>query len=612
MVKQRQTKRIRRDSEASADAEPQLGSTQSSVSRSALKQSLQSLSLDELLLLIDSFEPEASAKVEAEAGRGRLAAQRQLPDAARRIPFSASTVTNGFSSASLGGSSFSTGATGGTSRPDGLTNSQLVESLGIGANVGLPNPGLTSQALRILRTGQSFEQGSLQQGGQQQSSSPGMSQSSAISKGIFEQQSGSSIIDGLFREVKISSKTPIGGSVLDLEDIQRSPGRLQVNPSLDANANSKQPGATILNTFGSNINSGLRNSFTDPRLGNNLILNSNSGLSSLQSTRLPSSTGQTAAGGLLASSQTLSTGLNRVNPALGLSQLQRPSSSVTGISGPLNINVAQRLLPGTTFSSHPAQRAQSSTQLSGLFSDPSLNFQRFNGKRQLEDFDVEANEEDAQPMMPSIPALGADFNTDVASSSPPGSPGDEPIKISQSDALAEVLRRIEMLEKEAGASLGDVLHPKIKSDTAGDPSSLGGKIPFVFPQTVAHLPKHPRIIPVSEVPPLAPVYPDQFHDVLQLTPVKPPPYVAKKPPAPHYATVGGPLHPLEEKHPHHPESHPHQPPHRSYHKPHPPKPHHHKKHYKPVVTKVTNSCDTKMTIRYFLHLVFNRTNSFLV
>jgi len=118
----------------------------------------------------------------------------------------------------------------------------------------------------------------------------------------------------------------------------------------------------------------------------------------------------------------------------------------------------------------------------------------------------------------------------------------------------------------------------------------------VFPTSFHHtnhhakphpnLPIHPRIVQVSEVPQLNPVYPDQFHDALQLTPVKPPPYVPKKSPSPHYGAIGGVLHPHDL---HHDELHDPRPPHAPQGPHHPHDSHHsvpqHKKHYKPIVTK---------------------------
>ena len=544
--------RSKRGAKGSADPDPQFQGHQSQT----LKESLQSLSLDDLLVLIDSFEPGASAEVEKESGQatrfssyplsvkesgkfsnekdtlpgvqGTRVVSSQQEDVLSRVQ--GSSTVNIFSGDKVQ-----------SRRPIGQTNSEFAESLG--ANFPLPNEGLTTQSLRILRTGQSFEPMNLRN-----------TDTSQSTHNLFQQPGSTNTEERLFQGIDTFSKTPIGGAV---EDIQRSPGTLQVN----TNINSYRPDATILNTFGANINSGLRNSFTDPRLGNNLVINNNAGLNIGDYHNLLSGPLQ---------------GSN-INPLKMLSRLQH-SNALDPTKGSLKTNDLTR-------HSQTSPRPSHNVQSLGLFSDPSINFESFNSKRQLDG--INGEKKDGESVQ--VEALGADFDDPEFDSRPVAK---SPLKINQSDALAEVLRRIEMLERESGGALGGVLHPR--AETENSPGDRGSVVfPTSFHHTNHHakphpnLPIHPRIVQVSEVPQLNPVYPDQFHNPLQLTPVKPPPYVPKKSPSPHYGAIGGVLHPHDL---HHDELHDPRPPHAPQGPHHPHDSHHsvpqHKKHYKPIVTKV--------------------------
>lgn len=85
------------------------------------------------------------------------------------------------------------------------------------------------------------------------------------------------------------------------------------------------------------------------------------------------------------------------------------------------------------------------------------------------------------------------------------------IKIRQSDAVAEVLRRIELLEKESGGALNKVLNP-ISTNPTSVP--FGGTLHVSFPNE-----NHSSLLPSHEE------RPSQFHQALHLTPAPPPAFI---------------------------------------------------------------------------------------
>ena len=88
---------------------------------------------------------------------------------------------------------------------------------------------------------------------------------------------------------------------------------------------------------------------------------------------------------------------------------------------------------------------------------------------------------------------------------------DVKIKIRQSDAVAEVLRRIELLEKESGGALNKVLNP-ISTNPIIVP--FGGALHVSFPHE-----NHNSLLPSHQESP------SQFHEALHLTPAPPPAFI---------------------------------------------------------------------------------------
>ena len=240
---------------------------------------------------------------------------------------------------------------------------------------------------------------------------------------------------------------------------------------------------------------------------------------------------------------------------------------------------------------------QQSQSNSDIFSDQSLNFLRQSFKRQNDignEF-LGGTLLDDEPVLDYPQFNGGDFELEETDYD---YEDDEELEINQNDALAEIIRRLEMLEEETGVPINEILRPDNHSIPILPPP---GSVPFLFPEdpptghpnTNIHLHHPPNHLLVTPFPPIIPP-PDPNHvDTIHIPrhqpkqhfggvihdPEVPPPFVPHPPPPlPHFGALPDPLH---ADHHLHPDPH------------HGPGPlvHHHKAHHpgklpKPIVVKV--------------------------
>ena len=153
-----------------------------------------------------------------------------------------------------------------------------------------------------------------------------------------------------------------------------------------------------------------------------------------------------------------------------------------------------------------------------IFTDNSLNMEALNSKRQLGQEIVEtkqANFVGGTLLDDPIVINSLSNRLNIINSIPISNfQPDAKIKIKQSDALAEVLRRIELLEKESGGALDQVLNPISVSSTfaptipvRSTSAPIGGTLHVSFPGDNFGFPgpRHQE-------------QPEQFHEALHLTP----------------------------------------------------------------------------------------------
>ena len=197
---------------------------------------------------------------------------------------------------------------------------------------------------------------------------------------------------------------------------------------------------------------------------------------------------------------------------------------------------------------------------SDIFSDESLNFLRQNFKRQN---DIGGSFLDDEVL--SVPfSDGTDDFGDIDYDYEE----EEELAIDQSDALAEIIKRLEMLEQETGVPINEILNPFNDSIPILPPP---GSVPFLFPEDPPrghpnsnvhrlHPPNHllvtpfPRLIPAPdpnhvETHNIPRQEPKQHFGGVIHDPEVPPPFIPHpQPPLPHHAALPDLLHDLDLLH----------------------------------------------------------------